>query len=390
MVNPTVAQAQANASTMVPRLHAEYEETMTPPPTALCAAVPDSPAVRGADADAHADAGATVEVADVANAVAAAGGGSTRGGAARRQQRNSVILANNARMAKSAQLEGRKIALKAAATERARRFDIRGRGLRAADCVGMAKGLLAERTITAFDAAENFIGDEGCIALAPVFQCEFVSLATIDLASNDIGNRGVRALANALRDNEAPALQHLVLSWNQFGDDGAVALAGALEHNEALRSTLRVAELCGNAVRGRGAQALVQACLSAAALRAKQAGISEREEWARCAGGVTLDLKQNQVDAATRAQLLLQTEGVHSDDIGSAGAGSGGHRAAADAAADATLHGGADTDIADIVAAVTLSLDCQHSAELCRSVGGMKEKEYAVTKATTLSLFGRA
>ena len=60
------------------------------------------------------------------------------------------------------------------------------------------------------------------------------------------------------------------LSTAESGAGPIASASNSVVQMAALRSTLRVAELRGNAVRGRGARALVQGCLSAAASRAEQ------------------------------------------------------------------------------------------------------------------------
>ena len=72
----------------------------------------------------------------------------------------------------------------------------------------------------------NNIGDDGATALAEALKSN-TALATLYLYFNNIGVTGAIALAEVLKNNTA--LTTLYLTSNNIGDDGAIALAEALE-----------------------------------------------------------------------------------------------------------------------------------------------------------------
>jgi len=70
--------------------------------------------------------------------------------------------------------------------------------------------------------------DIGVVALAESFihKKTIACVKTLDLRGNHLGDRGVIALAGAVR--HIPYLQNLILSWNDIGSDGFIALAETL------------------------------------------------------------------------------------------------------------------------------------------------------------------
>ena len=80
-----------------------------------------------------------------------------------------------------------------------------------------------------------------------------VNVVKINLESNDIGDAGASALADALKVNTT--LTEINLGSNEIGDDGASALADALKVN----TTLTKIVLCCNPIGDAGASALADA-----------------------------------------------------------------------------------------------------------------------------------
>ena len=79
--------------------------------------------------------------------------------------------------------------------------------------------------------ASNNIGDEGAKAIADALKSN-TSLTTIDLRGNNIGDEGAKAIAEALKGNTS--LTSINLSNNNIGDEGAKAIADALKFNTSL------------------------------------------------------------------------------------------------------------------------------------------------------------
>ena len=92
-----------------------------------------------------------------------------------------------------------------------------------------ARALAGLVKLTSLDLAINEIGDDGARALAGL-----VKLTSLDLAINEIGDDGARALAGLVK------LTSLDLPLNEIGDDGARALAGLVN--------LTSLNLSGNAI----------------------------------------------------------------------------------------------------------------------------------------------
>ncbi|CAF4209953.1 unnamed protein product, partial [Rotaria sordida] len=66
----------------------------------------------------------------------------------------------------------------------------------------------------------------------------YQTLITLNLATNDIGNKGVQSLANALQYNTT--LRALNLEVNKIGPEGAQYLANALEKNQTLTNLILI------------------------------------------------------------------------------------------------------------------------------------------------------
>ena len=85
--------------------------------------------------------------------------------------------------------------------------------------------------------------DAGAAAVAAALHDQ-VSLVSLDLGFNGIGDRGATALASALASNGT--LRTLYLSGNVIGPAGSKALALALKSND--RTKLAVLHLTGNSL----------------------------------------------------------------------------------------------------------------------------------------------
>jgi Ran GTPase-activating protein (RanGAP) involved in mRNA processing and transport len=113
----------------------------------------------------------------------------------------------------------------------------------------LVNGIKKNKTIIALDLARNNIGDDGAKALADALKVN-KTITTLNLAWNKIGIEGAKALAEALEKNKTITTFNL---WgNNIGDDGAIALADALKVNET------ITELClfRNNIKDDGAKAL--------------------------------------------------------------------------------------------------------------------------------------
>jgi Ran GTPase-activating protein (RanGAP) involved in mRNA processing and transport len=107
-------------------------------------------------------------------------------------------------------------------------------------------------SLTSLDLASDEIGANGARALAAALRVNS-TLSSLNLRSNDIEDDGARALAAALQDNSS--LTSLNLGSNDIADDGGRALAAALQVNSSLTSL----DLEENAIGDDGAQALATA-----------------------------------------------------------------------------------------------------------------------------------
>ena len=79
----------------------------------------------------------------------------------------------------------------------------------------------------------NNIGDVGAKTIANAMKGNR-SLVELQMMDNNIGDVGAKAIADALKDIHS--LKHLGLSSNKIGNDGAKAIADALKGNHSLKS----------------------------------------------------------------------------------------------------------------------------------------------------------
>jgi hypothetical protein len=89
-----------------------------------------------------------------------------------------------------------------------------------------------DSTLDKLHLYSNNIGDDGARALAEALRHTAAPLRQLYVYSNNIRDDGARALADALRHTAAP-LVAIFLYNNNIGDDGARALADALEDGDA-------------------------------------------------------------------------------------------------------------------------------------------------------------
>ncbi|EOD05047.1 hypothetical protein EMIHUDRAFT_250346 [Emiliania huxleyi CCMP1516] len=111
------------------------------------------------------------------------------------------------------------------------------------------------------DLAGNQIGDDGLKALAAALGREGSAprLQELDLTSNQIGDDGLMSLAAALsNDGVVPRLANLILDGNRFGNEGLKALVSALSR-ESGASQLQRLEFCSNEIGDEGLKALAAA-----------------------------------------------------------------------------------------------------------------------------------
>ncbi|KAL0239498.1 hypothetical protein GEMRC1_009606 [Eukaryota sp. GEM-RC1] len=89
-------------------------------------------------------------------------------------------------------------------------------------------------TVTTVYLKNNAIGDEGTIALAEALKVNN-TVTSINLSYNAIGDEGIIALAEALKVNNT--VTSINLSYNAIGDEGTKALAEALTVNVTVELT---------------------------------------------------------------------------------------------------------------------------------------------------------
>ncbi|KAF9956626.1 hypothetical protein BGZ72_002637 [Mortierella alpina] len=124
--------------------------------------------------------------------------------------------------------------------------------LREKEIADLAEALKTNLSLTTLDLQGNAIGNDGAKALAAALEINS-TMTTLNLTDNDIGPLGANALAEALKTNST--LTTLNLRGNAIGDDGAKALAAALKIN----STMTTLNLTYNGIGPLGANALAEA-----------------------------------------------------------------------------------------------------------------------------------
>jgi Ran GTPase-activating protein (RanGAP) involved in mRNA processing and transport len=117
----------------------------------------------------------------------------------------------------------------------------------------LAEALKRNQTLRTLDISKNGIGSAGAAALADALKMN-TTLTTLDISSNyEIGDAGAAALAEALTHNTS--LTELWISNNNIGLEGATALSEALKYNTGLKTLFINFNNIGDA----GAEALAEA-----------------------------------------------------------------------------------------------------------------------------------
>ena len=96
----------------------------------------------------------------------------------------------------------------------------------------LREALLVPNNLIALDLASNKLGDDGVKTVFSALQIPNASLNVLGLGDNEITNRGARHIATALKKNGR--MRTLYLQQNRIGDSGARLIAEALEVNQVL------------------------------------------------------------------------------------------------------------------------------------------------------------
>uniref|UniRef100_A0A0G4HKE0 Uncharacterized protein n=1 Tax=Chromera velia CCMP2878 TaxID=1169474 RepID=A0A0G4HKE0_9ALVE len=197
-------------------------------------------------------------------------------------------------------------------------------------------------SLQTLNLSTNKIGDEGAKALAEALRARALpSLQSLNLSTNKIGDEGVKALAKVLKQTTLPFLQSLDLSDNEIGAEGAKFLAEALKVETF--PSLQSLELEHNRIRAEGATALAAALkevtlpsLQSLNLYYNQIGdegvkaIAGALKAGTCPSLQSLDLKYNQISTEGAKALVevmkasafpsLQSLDLENNNIGAEGA----------------------------------------------------------------------
>ena len=138
------------------------------------------------------------------------------------------------------------------------------------DITILAKALEGNRFLQQLNLACNEIGEAGAKALALAIEKNpRLPLEHLDLSHNKISGEGIIALAQAIENNKT--LRQLNLACNQIGEAGAKAFALAIEKNPQL--PLQQLELGANGIGNEGTKALVLAIEKNPQLPLRQLGL---------------------------------------------------------------------------------------------------------------------
>ena len=96
------------------------------------------------------------------------------------------------------------------------------------------------------DLSGNNLGPEGAAALAPAIAV-CASLTSLIIYSNQLGDEGMGAIANALKDSTVSQLASLDVRNNQIGPKGAEALAAWLAVSASVTKILVSSNRLGDA-----------------------------------------------------------------------------------------------------------------------------------------------
>lgn len=116
--------------------------------------------------------------------------------------------------------------------------------------------------LQSFLLGTNSITEQGAQWLGQYIEASSCPLLHLSLSSNSIGDEGATYLATAMKKNTDTCLQSLAIDDNDIGTEGAVALALMIKSNMSLHSLV----MEGNDIGDEGAEALADALESNIAL----------------------------------------------------------------------------------------------------------------------------
>lgn len=244
--------------------------------------------------------------------------------------------------------------------------------LESGDGALVGAAIAKNRGLEVVSLSGNALGDGGTVDMAeglshPPAGCGPHALATLDLGSNNIGGRGVSALAELLRSPSAQLdLEELVLADNPVGAEGCKALARAIAGGGAGSPLmLQRLDLSGVDTGADGAAALADALRKAAATprpatgRADRARLTVRSKFTSpvdSAGAADKDTGEGDVDARAASGLSPPID-FEAGQTATPDSTSGRAAARRIASAGTTPGEGADGGAGDDTAAATLSED---------------------------------
>jgi len=131
-----------------------------------------------------------------------------------------------------------------------RHLDLRSNGITATGAMSLQGLVVNSQYLLSLNLANNELGNLGTKALARGLQHSSCLLQKLDLSSNQVGEAGAQAVASMLRTNKE--LIELNLAFNSCNDEGSQAIACALQRNV----TLRLLNLRRNEITNVGAKRL--------------------------------------------------------------------------------------------------------------------------------------
>jgi Ran GTPase-activating protein (RanGAP) involved in mRNA processing and transport len=137
------------------------------------------------------------------------------------------------------------------------KIDLSQRGIRTSDARLINMALAQNASLTTLKLGYNDLGDDGLRTLANGI-ARHGALESLDLGFNNIGDNGCRALAEAItaQPMSLSRLRTLYLAGNVLGEDGALAIAKIVQHG-----SLEKLYLTGNRVGPDGVRAIAEAAL---------------------------------------------------------------------------------------------------------------------------------
>jgi len=134
-------------------------------------------------------------------------------------------------------------------------------GLAPADCTAVVRFLQSCPQISLIDLSYNSIGSLGGVEIVKLFDNANCKLRSLNLAGNNIGDKGVEQLGKVLVNNNQ--LRSLNLKHNNIGDKGVKELVKAFVNNNELRSL----NLGNNNIGDKGVQELAKGLVNNNELR---------------------------------------------------------------------------------------------------------------------------